>query len=46
MTSQDRSPKSEMENQRKMTNSVSGGLNFINRKDKSLVLRPFMPNRT
>ncbi len=38
--------KSEMENQLEMTSSVSCGLHSISRKDKSLVLGPFMPNIT
>ena len=46
MTSQTEVQKSEMENQLEMTNSVSYGLSSIGRKDKSLVLEPFMPNRT
>jgi len=46
MTSQTEIQKAEMENQLEMTNSASYGLNSISRKDKSLVLEPFMPNRT
>ena len=43
MTSQTEVQKSEMENQLEMTSSVSCGLNSISRKDKCLVLGPFMP---